>query len=330
MKVLALSFGRKMKNCDILAKEALMGAEIAGAKVKFVNMLDRKISHCTGCGACDKRRERGGPSRCIIKDDFPAIEELIIEADCIIVAAPVYVLGPVGQFKNLVDRMGPSHDMSVLQEENEKRRKEGKTEDELLDKRLFKHRYVGLISVGGATTEHWTSLGLPTMHLMTFSMQMTVVDQYNAYRMGERVHPCFDQELLARMNKMGQNVVSAYGKEAEEIKWMGEKEGICPHCHNDLLTIKGNTIVECPVCGMEGVLSIEKGEIKAVFSEKEKLRSRLRIGGIREHKEELKHIMGIVHEKLGKDGQKLPDLVSKYIGYGEVMLEDVEIRNGEQ
>lgn len=317
MKVLALSFGRVMKNCDILAKEALMGAEVLGAQVKFLNMMDKKITHCTGCGACDKVRESGGVSRCVIKDDFPMVEENILEADCIIVVAPVYVLAVTGQYKNLCDRLGPSHDRSVMIDENNKRLSEGKSGAELLDPRLFRDRYVGFISVGGATTEHWTSLGLPSMHLLTFSMQMTVVDQYNAYGMGARVHPVFDATLLKRVNSLGANIVNAYGKNRDEIVWHGE-DGICPVCHNKLLTINQTTTVECPICGMYGVLSIVDGDkIKVNFSKEQIEMSRLRLGGVADHHRELQEIMRGVHSKLATDGNKIGGLVSKYIGYGE-------------
>lgn len=327
MKVLALSFGRKMKNCDILAKEALMGAEAAGAEVSFLNMMDKKITHCTGCGACDKRRENGGPSRCVLNDDFPLVEELILAADCLIVVAPVYVLAPTGQYKNLCDRLGPSHDRAVMVDVNNQRIAEGKTGDQLLDPRLFKDRYVGFISVGGATTEHWTSLGLPSMHLLTFSMQMTVVDQYNAYHMGERVHPCFDPELIKRANQMGKNVVSAYGKKREDIAWMGDDDGVCPLCHNKLLTINGTTTVECPICGMSGKLSIVDGnKIKVDFPPEQIELSRLRFGGVQDHHEELSTIMKGVYAKLATDGHRIGELAAKYKDYAAIDEKGVKAR----
>ena len=93
-----------MQNCDILVKEALMRAEQAGADVKFINTLDMKIGRCTGCGACSAGRDKGKQVRCIVKDDYQVLEEAVLEADGIVVAAPVYVLGPVGQMKNFIDR----------------------------------------------------------------------------------------------------------------------------------------------------------------------------------------------------------------------------------
>ena len=43
MKLLGLSFGRKMENTEILVKEAMMGAEEAGSDVGFIRVLDLDI-----------------------------------------------------------------------------------------------------------------------------------------------------------------------------------------------------------------------------------------------------------------------------------------------
>lgn len=322
MKILGLSFGRKNRNSDILVKEALLGAKEAGAEIAFLNMMDKQIGHCTGCAACDRRREKGGPSRCIIKDDFPFVEDAILEADGIIVAAPVYVLGPIGQYKNLVDRMGPSHDRSQMERENAKRIAQGKTGEELLDPRLFKDRFLGMISVGGARTENWTSMGLPNMHLFSFSMQMNVVDHYNAYRMGDIVNPLFDDELLARMRQMGRSVAETIGTPRLEAEWKGDKPGICPLCHNDLLTIKTGTTVECPICGMEGTLSIEDGQIKATFTEEQIERSRQRQGGVDDHMDEIASFGPIVQAKLAESGHLLPEKMKRFDGIRELDKKD--------
>ena len=312
MKVLGLSFGRKGQNCDILVKEALFGAQAAGAEISFINMMNLKITHCIGCGACDRRREKGGPSRCVLKDDFPFVEDAILEADAIVIAAPVYVLGPIGQYKNLVDRLGPSHDRSVMEKVNAERIAVGKSGEELLDPRLFKDRYLGLISVGGARTEHWTSMGLPNMKLLSFSMQMRVIDEFNAYGMGDRVNPTFDEALISRINQMGRNLAETIGKPYDEAPWFGDKPGVCPHCHGSMLTLKSGTTVECPLCGMEGTLSLVDGEIKVEFSPEQQEHSRARFGGVEDHRVELASIMEHVFDVLGKRGAEIPERTAKY------------------
>lgn len=307
MKVLGLSFGRKNGNCDIVLKEALLGARSAGAEIRFINTVNLKIDRCTGCGACDKRRENGGPSRCVIKDDFPFVENEILDADAMIVAAPVYVLGPVGQYKNLCDRMGPSHDRAFMTQENERRAALGMA---LLDERLFTDRFVGLISVGGARTENWTSFGLSGMHLLTFSMQMTVVDQINLYGMGDRVNPAFHPDLMARLSQMGKNVASVVGTPQLEAPYFGDDEGVCPLCHCDLLTVRGTTDVQCPVCGIHGTLKIEGEKVFVSYTEAQIERARNRYGGVEDHCNEINSMKEHAIAKMKKDGDKLPGLLA--------------------
>jgi multimeric flavodoxin WrbA len=311
VKVLGLSFGRKNGNCDIVLKQALLGAKKTGADVEYINTCNLKIDRCTGCGACDKLREKGGMSLCTIKDDFLFVENAIMEADALIVAAPVYVLAPVGQFKNLCDRIGPSHDRGALMRENNRRKDLGWSQDRMIDAKYFKDRPLGLISVGGARTESWTSMGVSGMHLIGFSNQMIPVDAINAYGMGDRVNPAFDQKFMDRLKKLGEHIGSAAGKSRKEIKWMGDEEGICPVCHCDQLTVRKGTTVECTVCGCVGTLKVIDEQITVDYAPEQLERSRYHIGGVIEHSLEIADMMSKVMDKIKKDGDKIPDLLAE-------------------
>ena len=305
MKLLGLSFGHVGGNCDIVLKQALLGAmEREDIKVSFLNTCHLNIDRCTGCGACDRLREKGGMSICVRKDDFKMVEEAIVEADAIIAAAPVYVLGPTGQYKNLVDRLGPSHDVSFLLKENEARRAKGMSEAQMIPEKYFKERPLGLISVGGARTKGWTSMGLSGMYLLGFPMHMVPVDALNIYAMGERISPVLDDALMERLSRLGRHVADALGKRAEDMEWMGDEDGVCPVCHCDQLTVRQGTTVECSVCGSIGTLSIENGEIKVYYDEMQVARSRFRPGGDMEHCLEIKEMgakCGAVFAERGKE-----------------------------
>lgn len=318
MKILGLSFGRKMKNCEILVKEALMEAEKAGAEVSFIRMLDLDIKTCTGCGGCGNSLNKGGNGKCIIKDDLPFVDEAFLEADAIIVAAPVYALGPSGQLKQVVDRFGPSHDLAFLTKENEKRIAAGKTGDQLIDPRNFKQRYAVLISVGGASTPNWVSFGLVTMHLLCFPSQIKVIDQIDAYGMGARGNPVLDNAFMEKVRRMGRNIAFAAGKPHSEVGWMGEEEGTCPVCHNNMLTVNGTATVECPVCGIHGKLSIDGDKLSVTFSEAEQSRSRHTFEGKLEHWTEINSFGAIAGPKIKAAGEELPRLLKKYEGYREL------------
>ena len=107
IKVLGLNFGRINGECKKYLNIALEEAKAAGAETEIIDTVTKKINRCIGCGACSRMLESGKQQiRCIQKDDYEAISDAVLDADCIIVAAPVYVLGPVGQLKDFVDRFG--------------------------------------------------------------------------------------------------------------------------------------------------------------------------------------------------------------------------------
>lgn len=319
MKILALSFGRRGHNCDIIAKEALLGAKQLGAEIRFINTSNKLIRSCIGCFGCSHSRENGGDGLCVLKDDMRIVEDAILDADGVIVAAPVYSVGPNGQMKCLIDRIGLSHDRAFSDLAKCQIEVSGQKPEAVMDMRVFKDRYLGLISVGGASDEGWTSMALPSMHLLAFSMQMPVVDQLNVFDMNIRVSPVLHPDLLERVNRLGQNVAGAIGSpDKYAVAWMGDRPGICPACHNDLLKVNDGVNVECPICGMRGKLVIQDGEIKAEFPESEFQHSRMRYGGVYEHMMELLSINERIPDDIKK---KLPDLKDYLARYQDIPVE---------
>ncbi len=312
MKVLGISFGRNgAHNCDIVCKQALMAAKEAGADVKFVNTMNMVIGHCKGCGACGRTRDKGGQIRCILKDDYLTLENEVLEADEIVVVAPVYSIAPSGQLKNFIDRFGAAHDLAAATEEQKKRTSEG---GEPLDPRIFKKRYVAYVSVGGAHTPNWVSMGLPNMYMFGMSVAMIGVGQIDAYDMGERTNPVLDPPFLANVAGLGKHLVESFGKEREDVAWYGEK-GVCPVCHNKIITLNGTTDVECPMCGIRGKLSVDGDKISVDFSKEEQRRARCTLTGLYEHYYELKHMMSVILPKLEANKDTLPELMKPFADF---------------
>lgn len=307
MKVLGLSFGRKMKNCEILVKQALMGAEAAGAEVTFLRTINLKVGHCIGCGGCGK----GTQIKCILKDDYLTIEEAVLDADAIIVAAPVYALGPVGQYKNFLDRFGPAHDRMALEAKQEARIANG---EELLDARYFKRRFISYISVGGAHTPNWVSYGLPGMHLMGFSTWMKPLDQIDAYNMGHTGNPILDKELMKRAYRMGEVTAAALSQDPETVEWAGEP-GTCPVCHCNHITFNGTTTVECPICGIYGKLSMDGDKVRIDFSPEEQARSRYTRAGLKEHYLEIQGMGAVAAPKIMANKEMLDQELKRFSDY---------------
>lgn len=317
MKVLGISFGRMNQRSDILVKEALFAAKKAGADVEFINTVRLDIGHCRACDYCSRMRDKGEVEiHCCMKDDYHILEEACLEADGIIIGAPVYAVGIVGQFKNFVDRFGPSHDRAALLEENKKRKAEGKPE---LDPRYLKDRYVGYISVGGAQTHNWVSLGLPMLDLFTFSFCMKCVGHVDAYDQGRTGSPLLDKNLMAQAASLGKAVAESLGKPYDEVDtWVGD-EGVCPVCHNPLLSMNGTTHVECPICGIWGDLSVEGDKVKVEWSDKEIARARNTTIGIYEHYNEIQNMITVCVPKLTANKDVLDEEMKKYINFDETI-----------
>ena len=102
MKVLGLCSGRKNGNTEIMMKEAFMAIEEkCGAECRLVRIQDTVINTCIGCETCMMNHLKGNwDFRCVHKtgsDHFYFIEQLMREADAIIVSSPAYNLLPTGQ-----------------------------------------------------------------------------------------------------------------------------------------------------------------------------------------------------------------------------------------
>lgn len=92
---------RRHGNSETLL-DALLDAMAAegDVTVEKYTLDEIDIRPCRGCNACEKL------NRCIIKDDdLHWVLDKIIEADIVVMAAPVYCMGMCSQAKALVDRM---------------------------------------------------------------------------------------------------------------------------------------------------------------------------------------------------------------------------------
>ncbi len=291
-KVLGLSFGRKMSNCEVMVKQALMTCQEAGHEIRFIRVNDLDLKDCTGCIACVLGMIRGGKGGCVLKDDCHIIDDAIMDCDALIFGCPTFEMTPTGTFKTLCDRLGPSHDLSFRKVAIEEGLAAGKDPDKLPDQRCLKPRVGAFFSVGGAMTKNWLAFMLPTMYCLTLSMGIDVVDTYEYHGAMAHYHVVGNQPVMDRMTEMGKHVVDALAHmddEEERRRWRGDHEGVCPVCHCDLLTVsQDKKTIECPVCGSYGTFTVEDGKLIAHFTEAEQARSRLRYAGKLEHSTEIK------------------------------------------
>ena len=318
MKLLGLSCGRKMQNTEVLVKEAMRAAEELGADVGMIRLLDLDIKPCTGCVSCVRSLMQGGPGKCVIKDDLHLVEEQLMECDGLILGSPVFVLTPHGLLKVMSDRFGPSHDYAFRM--GAKQIGDVKGTGKGPDERSFKGRVAGFISVGGAITPHWLSLGLPLMNLFTFPSHIQVVDQMQVLGVSRWGHVVLNDEAVARARKLGHNVAQAMGKSEKEVRWMGDEPGTCPVCHSNLLTVTKKNPIECAICGIKGEIKVEGDDIFVTFSEEEQKKARLTVAGKVEHYHEIRDSFRIAAAR--KDLDQIPERLKKYEGYREIKKKD--------
>ncbi|MBO7672516.1 flavodoxin family protein [bacterium] len=95
---------RKNFNTAKMLKEALKGAEAAGAKAEYIDLVDLNFKGCMSCFAC-KRKGADLGGLCAFNDELHPILEKILSADAVIIGSPVYYSFPTGMFRNLLERM---------------------------------------------------------------------------------------------------------------------------------------------------------------------------------------------------------------------------------
>jgi len=99
LKVIGISASPRLNgNSDSLLRQALAGAESAGAQIEYLRLADFKIAPCIECNCCYKT------GRCVVKDDFQTISAKILDADRLIFATPIFFMAVSAQAKALIDR----------------------------------------------------------------------------------------------------------------------------------------------------------------------------------------------------------------------------------
>ena len=79
-------------------RQALAGAESAGASTEYISLRDFKIAPCTECNSCYTT------GKCRVEDDFQLILQKMLDADRLIFATPIFFMTVCAQAKALIER----------------------------------------------------------------------------------------------------------------------------------------------------------------------------------------------------------------------------------
>ncbi|MFP5211767.1 MAG: flavodoxin family protein [Acidobacteriota bacterium] len=89
---------RRGGNTSYLLDRAVQGAKDAGADVEEVVLRDLKMSPCLEIYGCKKT------GRCVIKDDFQALHDKLLECRGLMLASPIFFYTVSAHTKILMDR----------------------------------------------------------------------------------------------------------------------------------------------------------------------------------------------------------------------------------
>lgn len=89
---------RRRGNTETLLQEVLKGAAGKGATTETIVACNLDIAPCRHCNRCLKT------GRCVIEDDMQRVHLALRQADCIVLASPIFFMGLTAQVKTVIDR----------------------------------------------------------------------------------------------------------------------------------------------------------------------------------------------------------------------------------
>jgi len=99
IKVLGLSTSPRVNgNSDLLLRQALAGAQSAGAYPEYISLFDLNIAPCSECNWCYTT------GTCRIEDDYHTLSGKLLNTDRLIFATPLFFMSVCAQAKALIDR----------------------------------------------------------------------------------------------------------------------------------------------------------------------------------------------------------------------------------
>ena len=88
-----------------MVEEYRKAAEAAGHKVTLVDVAHEKIAGCLACEYCHGK----GNGACIQKDDMQVIYPLLVEAEVLVLATPIYYFTMSAQIQAPIQRIRGYH-----------------------------------------------------------------------------------------------------------------------------------------------------------------------------------------------------------------------------
>nr|MDO8082513.1 flavodoxin family protein [Candidatus Freyarchaeota archaeon] len=224
---------RKLGNTEVLVREALMSAKEMGAEIEMLRLTDLNIKPCKGCMACVFKN-----SDCKIEDDANFFFSKLFEADGIILGSPIYIFGPAGIVKMIIDRF-----LQISTKSQKLANKAG-----------------AIIAVGGAPGAEGTIM--PGLASFFMFLGIPIVDQMLVYSHGPG-EILLHEDAVEKANQIGRELVEALQNDQAKTKYI-ENSSVCPICHQNFLVLR-NGVLECGLCHIKASPKIKNGKLILEF-----------------------------------------------------------------
>ena len=211
---------RKLGNSEIMAKEIARAVPVPH-EFRMVRLSDFNIDPCMGCYRCLFEDEH-----CILEDDFPALLDIMLEADAVILTAPTYFLGANASLKRFVDRGLAIHAHI---------------------EKLWGKPSVGVCIAGIPGMEGHGLLGV-----QNFLRVLLTDNRANAV-----IYGALPGEIF--MNRGNRNTAKALGMSLIGSAPEPEDAPRCPLCGGDTFRFLDSHTVRCMLCSHSGQVTVESG-----------------------------------------------------------------------
>ncbi|MDO5814205.1 MAG: flavodoxin family protein [Methanobrevibacter sp.] len=103
MKTIAINAGPKRRDVNAqLIKSAAEGAESVGSEVEYIDLYKLNVSGCRVCLIC---KNDDDVCRCYWRDELSDVIKKIFDADCLLIAAPIFFSQPTSHYMALLERL---------------------------------------------------------------------------------------------------------------------------------------------------------------------------------------------------------------------------------
>ena len=220
--------GRKNANTAILLNELVRPAQEKGYEVEILDLKKYKISHCTGCFACNNK-----DLKCVLQDDLEEIQAKILAANAIALASPCYAIGAPSILKTIADRSATWGLTRIINNNGQK-------------------KFGACVSVGGGEAD-WVSLQRVLPGLFLGLCDAEIVGQFTIKETAIRGEVLLSPSMLKKVGELGDRLVKSV-EQQQCLKYdftETENRLVCPNCYSDVFQVGKSGQYTCAVCCIE-------------------------------------------------------------------------------